>query len=168
MTLGKKKKKWKKKRGHRGSKLFARPAEALCKFLSSDTRKALNQKWAAVTCQTCRKKYPKNRYIMGLQWVCFIVRPLWLWAPWQLVELEFVGFIFFYLFCLVEAGCWLFLDSEGRRKKKKTGDGAIQPAEQCLQNTEHNIKNPVYSLPFGLLHTPTSVFFFSWLWKQVC
>lgn len=169
-------KKKKKKKGQRGSKLFARPAETLCKFLSSDTRKTLNQKRAAVTCQTCRNPRPpsKKRKNPGTLWTysefsllcvhcdCELFDSLWNWS--------LLG-LFFNFFCLVGAGCWLFLDSEEKKEENgRRGDWAGRAASVYanpfpLQNT--TIENAVYSSLFGHLHTPTLVFF-SGLWKQVC
>lgn len=52
---------------------------------------------------------------MGPRWVCFIMCPLWLWALWQLVELEFFVCWQAADFCLTGRK----LDSERKKKRRR-------------------------------------------------
>lgn len=124
-------KKKKKKKGQRGSKLFARPAETLCKFLSSDTRKTLNQKRAAVTCQTCRNPLPPKKEKTQVHYgptVSF----LYYVSTVTVSSLTACGIGVCWVYFLIFSA-WLELAADFfltvKRKKKKTGDGVIEPAE---------------------------------------
>lgn len=79
------------------------------------------------------------------------------------MELEFVGFIFLFFSVWLELAADFFLTVKRKKEENgRRGDSAGRAASVYanpfpLQNT--TIKNAVYSLLFGHLHTPTLVFF---------
>lgn len=64
---------------------------------------------------------------MDLQWVCFTTCPRWLWALWQLVELQFVEFIFFF-FLSGWSRLLTFSWQEKKEESEQQSDAAGQAA----------------------------------------
>lgn len=55
---------------------------------------------------------------MGPRWVCFIMCPLWLWALWQLVELEFFVCQLAADFLLDREKTWQWKEKKRRRNER--------------------------------------------------